>query len=349
MKIPSNIITLIAGILLTLVSLWYGQNNNLLPVAASDEAVLVDGLFNAMMTVSVGIFLLVQGILVFCFISFRRRPDDTTDGPPIHGNVPLEIVWTAIPAVIVLIIGIYSFDIYKSMGGFDPNAAADPGVTQIAMAGGEGESTGLGLFGADASSAKPRQPHHHHVALGIGAFPGDEGKPADLSVNVTGLQYAWLFNYGASGVTAGELHLPVDREVQLTITAQDVIHAFWLPEFRLKQDAIPGRPAELRFLPKRIGTYPVICAELCGAYHGAMNTKVFVESQEDFDSWLQSQIAQKESDQTVAVNLGDRTVGDRLAPYVSDLGINADTLQQLHPAHHHQAAAEPVENLTPSA
>lgn len=320
---------MLAGIALTLVSLWYGQNHGLLPVAASDEAGLVDGLFNSMMTVSIGLFLIVEGVLVLSLIRFRQRPGDDTDGPPIHGNIPLEIVWTAIPAVIVLVIGVYSFDIYRAMGGFDPEAATDVGVAQVAMAPGDN------LAGPFIDAGQQKQPHHHHVALGVGAFPQDEGRPADVVVDVMGLQYAWIFTYPDLGVTSGELHVPADKEVKLNIKAQDVLHAFWLPEFRLKQDAIPGRETELRFAPRKIGTYPIICAELCGPYHGAMNTKIFVESEEDFGNWIQQQVASAgTADQTIATTLGDRrTASEFLAPYVSDIGINAEMLEQLHAGH----------------
>lgn len=332
MKIPSNILTLLAGVILTLVSLWYGQNHGLLPEAASDEAALIDGLFNSMMTVSIGLFILVQGVLIISAIRFRRRAGDNTDGPPIHGNIPLEIVWTAIPAVIVLVIGVYSFDIYKAMGGFDPQAATDPGIAQVAMLPGE-SATGL----IDPSSQPKPRHMHNHVALGVGAFPEDEGRPADVTIDVMGLQYAWIFTYPDSGVTSGEMHIPVNKEVQLNIKAQDVLHAFWLPEFRLKQDAIPGRDTELRFVPRHIGTYPVICAELCGAYHGAMNTKLYVQSQEEYDSWLQEQIASLEGE-TVAMKAiapsETRSDAEFLAPYVDQMGIDAAAaLEQLHPQH----------------
>jgi cytochrome c oxidase subunit II len=328
-NIPSNILTMLAGIALTLISLWYGQNHGLLPIAASNEAELIDGLFNTMMTVSIGLFLLVQAVLVICLFKFRRKADDLEDGPPIHGNIPLEIVWTAIPAVIVLVIGVYSFDVYNQLGGFDPNAARDPGV-EVAML--PGDSTAMPIV-----DAKPhKMAGHHHMALGIGAMPKDEGRAADLVVDVKGIQYAWIFNYPASGITAGELHIPVDKEIQLNIRAQDVLHALWLPEFRLKQDAIPGRDAELRFKPTRPGEYPIVCAELCGPYHGGMVSKLYVHSQDEFDSWLQSQIASGNgTTQTVAVNPGDRTDGEYLAPFVDQQGVAVDAqmLSQLRSQH----------------
>jgi len=73
--------------------------------------------------------------------------------------------------------------------------------------------------------------------------------------------------YPDNGVVSSEMHVPVGREVLVNISANDVIHAFWVPEFRLKQDAIPGRQSEVRFTPKIAGEYPLICAELCGPYH----------------------------------------------------------------------------------
>jgi cytochrome c oxidase subunit II len=319
---------MLAGIALTLVSLWYGQNHGLLPIAVSAEAEMVDGLFNSMMTVSAGLFILIQGALVISLFKFRRRKGDREDAAPIHGNVPLEIVWTAIPAVIVLIIGVYSFDVYRALGGFDPEAASDPGgasVTQVAMLPGESSTA---LIAAPA----PRKHTHNHtmMAVGVGAFPEDEGRPADVRVDVMGLQYAWIFTYPDSGVTTGELHVPVGKEVQLNLKAQDVIHAFWLPALRLKQDTVPGREAELRFKPTKIGEYAINCAELCGPYHGAMITKLIVQTPEEFDGWLQEQVASNpDSSQTVALH--DRTSAEYLAPYVSQLDIDPAVISQLQP------------------
>ena len=273
MKIPSSIITLIAGIALTLISLWYGQNHGLLPEAASIDAEEVDGLFNFMMTIATGLFLLVEGVLVYSLISFRRKPDDTTDGPPIEGNVPLEIVWTAIPTVIVFILAIYSFEIYNRMGGLDPMVAGDAGP-QLAHT-------------HHHSSLVALDPEQQNIALGLGASPDSEQNVAPLEVKVNGIQYAWIFTYSESGVISGEMHVPVNRPVSLAMTGGDVIHAFWLPEFRIKQDVIPGRETTLVFTPNKIGKYPIICAELCGAYHGGMKTQLYVESEADYQQWIQ--------------------------------------------------------------
>ncbi|MDJ0635758.1 MAG: cytochrome c oxidase subunit II [Xenococcaceae cyanobacterium MO_188.B29] len=315
MNIPSNIVTLIAGIALTLISLWYGQNHGLLPIAASNEAGQVDELFNLMMTIATGLFLLVEGVIIYSVIKFRRKQGDTTDGPPIEGNVPLEIVWTAIPTVIVFILAIYSFEVYNAMGGLDPMASHDMRPKQQIAMNTEGKE----------------------IALGLGASPESEQSNAPLMVNVNGIQYAWIFTYPDTGIIAGDLHVPIDRPVQLNINASDVIHAFWLPEFRIKQDAIPGRDAQLTFTPNRVGQYPVICAELCGAYHGGMKTTLTVHTAEDYEQWVQDNtFAQADNPQeSVALNISNSSDQEFLAPYAEDLGIEAEAIAQLHPDHHH--------------
>ncbi|MUL38789.1 cytochrome c oxidase subunit II [Gloeocapsopsis dulcis] len=361
MNIPSSIWTLIIGIVVTIVSLWYGQNHGLLPTAASDEAELVDGLFNAMLTISTGLFLIVEGALIYSAIRFRRRPDDNSDGPPIFGNIPLEILWTAVPAIIVLGIAIYSFDVYNSIGGFNPHDVHDapigeqavrmPGAAIAATLNDTPPSADPSNLNQDKSDAAMQDPGTAEirnadqipqkrnapgvgvVSPTIGSSPDREGTSPALTINVTGLQYAWIITYPDTGITTGELHVPVGREVQISMTANDVIHAFWVPELRLKQDAIPGRQSEIRFTPKTLGEYKLICAELCGPYHGAMNTQFVIETPEAFEQWQQEQVAISNSQQLVAVNTAV-SPAEFLAPYISDLGIQPETLHQIHHNHH---------------
>ncbi|HAE05810.1 cytochrome c oxidase subunit II [Richelia intracellularis] len=294
MKIPSSIWTLLIGIALTLISLWYGQNHGLLTIAASEEAAEVDGLFNIMMTISTGIFLLVEGILIYCAWKYRRKAGDDTDGQPIEGNVPLEILWTVIPAIIVLGISVYSFDVYSSLSGVDTHSVQQAPIAQTSQSSVSGSAIAATL--PDASQVKTA-----NMDISI---PLAQRKPADVIVNIMGLQYAWIFTYPKTGITAGELHLPVGKQVQVNMTASDVIHAFWVPEFRLKQDAIPGRESVFKFTPNKVGDYDLICAELCGPYHGAMRTKVVVETIEAFEKWQQEQlVASKENlNQALAIN-----------------------------------------------
>ena len=81
------------------------------------------------------------------------------------------------------------------------------------------------------------------------------------------------------------MHVPVNQPVTMLMESKDVIHAFWVPEFRLKQDVIPGQPTILNFTPTRVGKYPIICAELCGPYHGGMRSTVVVESANEYKNW----------------------------------------------------------------
>jgi cytochrome c oxidase subunit II len=341
-NIPSQIITLLAGITLTLVSLWYGQNNGLMPTVASDEAIQIDGLFTVMLTVGTGIFILVQSVLIVAAVRYRRRPDDDGDGPAIEGNIPLEIVWTAIPAVLVLGIAIYSFDIYNSIGGLDPMDHANHGAksTQMsAMTKMPGTALAATLT-AEATSAGVEAGAEHTASPTTA-----DGAPADpladpnapITIAAAGMQYAWIFTYPDSGVVAGELHVPLNRYVDLQISANDVLHAFWVPEFRLKQDAIPGRGSSLRFKPNKLGEYPVICAELCGAYHGAMKSIVVVQTPAEFNAWIDSQkeTASAQTRQAIAQAPAPLTDADYLAHYSQAVGITADTLQPLPTAPDH--------------
>jgi cytochrome c oxidase subunit II len=325
MQIPNTILTLLAGIALAAVSYWYGQYNGLMPVAASEEATHVDALFNAMMVIATGLFIIVQGAIIFSAIKYRRKKGDTTDGPAIEGNVPLEILWTAIPAAIVLWISIYSFEIYGEMGGFDPMAAND----MHAMHGGRGS--------AMAATNPKMDDRHPQIAIGIGASPASEGKEAAVNVNVMGLQYAWIFNYPDTNITSGELHIPINTEVKLSLKAQDVIHALWIPQLRLKQDTIPGEV-----------TYPVRCAELCGSYHGSMVTNMIVQSPEDYQAWIASQIQPAETTGSAVMNNTIASIEamdparmptrEYLAPYAQEMGVKTEMLENLvrsQQAHNH--------------
>lgn len=118
-------------------------------------------------------------------------------------------------------------------------------------------------------------------------------EPQALNVTVTGFQWAWVFDYPDYGITSRELVLPVDRQVLLSLTSRDVIHSFWVPEFRVKQDALPGENLvkQLRINPNRIGEYKLLCAELCGGAHANMNAVVKVVSKADFEAWVSKEVS----------------------------------------------------------
>lgn len=279
MPIPSALITLLVGMALVLAGLWIGHNVQLLPLAASTNAPIYDDLFQVLFSIGAILFLGVVGLLLFSMVRFRRRPGERGDGVAIEGNLPLEIVWTAIPAVVVLFVGIYSYDIYERMGGMAP--LNDHGAMhQIASVSGAMTAS----IGAqeDVQSGE-LQASPQRVWGGIGVAASSAGA---LPVEVTAMQFAFIFHYPDGDITSGELHVPADRPVELRMEARDVIHAFWVPQFRIKQDVIPGQPTVLSFTANRPGTYPIICAELCGPYHGGMRTNVVVHENDDFTAWV---------------------------------------------------------------
>jgi cytochrome c oxidase subunit II len=282
-QVPVSLLTLLAGIVITIISIWIGQHHHLLPVQASQQAPLVDDFFNVMFTIAIALFLIVEGaILVFAYVYRRRRGDDS-DGVPIEGNFALEVFWTAVPSIIVIGLGIYSVDVFTQMGGF--GAGSHHMMSQATNSPSYHVMSQAAVAATLDDDATPvvKKTKAKEANIGLG---GNSGKPADLTVDVTGMQFAWLFNYAQDEITTGELHVPIGADVQVNLAASDVIHSFWVPQFRIKQDAIPGQATQLRFVATKTGTYPIVCAELCGGYHGAMRSRVIVHTPEEYQGWL---------------------------------------------------------------
>ncbi len=259
----SAILIIFLSIALLAGGVWIGQNINLLPVDASANAPVYDELFKVLFTIGTILFVGMVGLVVYSLIKFRKRPGQTGDGLPIEGNLPLEILWTAVPAIVILFVGIYSYDIYDRMGGMQPLQHEmhdhENALTTQRIWGGIGSGT---VEATTVSSITP------------------------LMIDVTAMQFAFLFHYPKGDILSGELHVPTGQVITMKMESKDVIHAFWVPEFRLKQDVIPGQPTILSFTPTRPGRYPIICAELCGPYHGGMRSTVVVESPEEYEDWF---------------------------------------------------------------
>ncbi len=270
MQIRTPLTVLTAATALVLTGLWVGNNINMLPLDASSNAATYDALFKVLFSIGTMLFIGIVVLLVYSLLRFRRRSGDLSDGLAIEGNLPLEIVWTAIPAVVVLFVGIYSYDIYERMGGMvalnDHSAMDHAAMDQAAMQ----VSTDSRVWGGIG-------------AAGMDAADGGIAMP----VEVTAMQFAFIFHYPEANITSGELHVPAGQSVELHMEAKDVIHAFWVPQFRLKQDIIPGQPTVLSFTATKAGTYPIVCAELCGPYHGGMRSNVVVHEPEAYNAWLQ--------------------------------------------------------------
>jgi cytochrome c oxidase subunit 2 len=117
-------------------------------------------------------------------------------------------------------------------------------------------------------------------------------KPDEMTIKVYGQQWAWLFEYPEQGgITTPELVLPVDQPILLEMEARDVLHSFWIPEFRVKQDLVPDTITYLRITPTKIGNYTLRCAEICGLQHSTMLSEVRVVSQEEFAAWTDERTA----------------------------------------------------------
>lgn len=123
--------------------------------------------------------------------------------------------------------------------------------------------------------------------------------PRALEVRVIGQQWSWRFEYPEQGIISEELALPVNKQTLLKLTSNDVIHSFWVPEFRVKQDALPGTERELRITPNKTGIYTLRCAEMCGTSHAYMTAQVSVLTSSEFDNWISEHQASVSEDPVV--------------------------------------------------
>ena len=115
-----------------------------------------------------------------------------------------------------------------------------------------------------------------------------------MKVDVTAQQFAWNFAYPEAGVASREFHVPVGRQLEIELRALDVLHSFWVPEWRIKRDLVPGAPGasiddNIVVTPDKEGTYSLICTELCGIGHSTMRATVIVEPEAEFEKWLSEQ------------------------------------------------------------
>lgn len=237
------------AIALAVISLWMGQQAyTWLPPQASAESLLIDNLFSFLVTLGTFIFLGVVGTLTYSVFFQQAGKYDYSDGPPIEGNITLEIVWTTIPFLLVIWIAGYSYHIYDKMGILGPM-------------------------------------EHVHMMASAEAAPMETSAESMERIEVWSRQWAWEFRYPGN-VTSTELHLPSNQRVKLALISEDVIHGFFIPAFRLKQDIIPGRSIDFEFTPIREGRYRLRDSQYSGTYFAAMQTDVVVESPEAHQQWL---------------------------------------------------------------
>ena len=265
MKIRTILILAVIAIALAAISLWMGQAAYAwLPPQAAAESILVDDLFSFLVALGTFIFLGVVGALTYSVLFQQAGRYDFNDGPPIEGNVTLEIVWTVIPFVLVMWIAVYSYQIYDQM-----SILGRMEYEQLATA----ETAPMGQMN---QALEPMEP-----------------------IEVLARQWAWEFHYPGQNISSTELHIPNHHRIKLTMRSEDVLHGFYIPAFRVKQDVIPERLIEFEFTPIREGKYRLYDSEYSGTYFSAMRANVVVESPEAHQQWLAEAAAQPA---TVAYN-----------------------------------------------
>jgi len=218
-----------------------------LPHGVTDQSGRITTLWNGSWIAALGVGALVWGLIFWCAVAYRRKKDDIGLPEQLRYNVPIEILYTVVPLFMVTALFYYT--------------ARDQSVLL------------------------------------------DTSQKPDVTINVIGKQWSWDFNYveagtyesgaqaeltGKPGVAATlpTLYLPVNKRVEFVLTARDVIHSFWVPQFLIKLDMIPGRVNRLQVVPTEIGDFRGRCAELCGTFHAHMLFQVKVVSQAAYDAHL---------------------------------------------------------------
>ena len=232
----------VVGIIATAIGIAIGLTIHWFPPADSTQADKIDTLWDVLIIATVPVFVLVTVIVCFSVIEFRMRPgEEQLDVPPIHGNTKLEVIWTAVPAILIVGLVTYAYVVMRD-------------IEQAPAAGNE------------------------------------------RVVTVTGQQFTWTFAYNEGGkkFSTAQLYLPAGKSVKFDVKSKDVIHDFWVPDFRMKIDAVPGITTHYRVTPKNpaaIGDHAIVCAELCGLGHAFMRQTAHILAPAAFDKWVQKMTA----------------------------------------------------------
>lgn len=251
-----NVAAALAALYLPLNFLLPSESN-----PASDSAVSIDALFKFMTVFGVAITVYVTGYTMYFAWVFRRRADEpiNTVGIPIHDAPKLELWWTVLPTILLIVLMGFTIVVWKQIQF--PNTAAA------------------------------------------------------LTMEVVGHQFFWEYRYpgmqGSLYSSAGaQMHLPYGKPVKILVTSADVIHQFWVPEFRLKISAVPGMVTQLNLTPTRAGSFDVSCSEYCGADHSIMQGRLVVDTPQQFDAWLASaRVQAAKAASTVNLAGGDAAAG----------------------------------------
>lgn len=204
-----------------------------LPVQASIESLTIDGLIGWHLTLIAFLFSLIVVLMLYAIVVFRKKDGDESEGDHFEGNTFLEILWTVVPLIFVVVFSFY-------------------GVTALATV--------------------------------------THAEENEVEVTAVGVQWSWRFEY-PNGIVSPELVLPINQRVNVNLFSDNVLHSFWIPEMRVKQDLVPGNPTNIRFTPILAGDYTLRCAEMCGLSHWSMESPVRIVEQSEYDLWVSEQLA----------------------------------------------------------
>jgi cytochrome c oxidase subunit II len=271
MKLRAILVMTVYAVLTILVSVWMAkQSYSWLPPEASAESKLIDDLFSLFTGLGTAIYLGVMGPFVYSLIFHRAGRYDMSDGPPIEGNTWLEAIWTGVPLLLVAALATASYSTYQKMAIRGPMELVHLHVPQIVEP----------AYAAPFDST-PQQ----EIQTAAEASP-------PVEIDVTARQWAWIFHYPDQDVTSTELHLPVDRRVKFTLRSEDVLHGFYIPAFRLKQDVVPNHEINFELTPTREGVYRIRDSMYSGTYFAANQSDVVVQSNDNYQQWLADAAAQ---------------------------------------------------------
>jgi cytochrome c oxidase subunit 2 len=239
----------------------------LFPDQASTVASSVDDLYFFIVGITVGVSTIVAVLVIYFAVRYRRRGSEIPE--QVHGALALEITWTAIPMVIVLLIFVWSARVYFNIVRPPDNAS---------------------------------------------------------EIYVVGRQWMWKVQHPEGQREINELHVPIDRPVKLILGSEDVIHSFFVPDFRTKQDAIPGRYTYLWFQATKPGRFRLYCAEYCGTDHSKMIGWVVAQPAAEYQEWLSSR-----ADRSLALRGRQRFLQFQcVACHSGDSAAKAPNLEAIH-------------------
>jgi cytochrome c oxidase subunit 2 len=242
------------------------------PEVATVGGKKVDTLLNFIFYLTAAVFVLTQSVYIYYLVKYRKRPGSKAYYS--HGNNKLEVIWTAIPTAIFIGLVIYSNRLWGELHSEPPADSIKIDVVSY-------------QFGWDMR------------------YPGADGRLGRVDVNTYSVDNKFgLVNDDPAGdddFSSTELVIPVGKPVHIYLHSRDVIHSFYVPEFRLYQAAVPGRTiAWVWFETTRTGNFELACSQICGSGHYNMKAPIRVVSQEEFDKWQAGKIAAKADEANAA-------------------------------------------------